>query len=169
MKRSKSSKGPLSKKKRLLSPNSDSWFSEEYIERDGRRYRCLICPTEVSGGWRDRHCIRKHQTFSVTHNQLIEQAKQQIQEDSPQETHLVLYYPSNSPGEPVEDATAVYYELSDLESNSGLDEPTSLLEAEDKLEGCDQKGCGEILTGVGGTEAVDERDTRKAAGYGALP
>ncbi|KAG8706065.1 hypothetical protein FRC08_001298 [Ceratobasidium sp. 394] len=122
-----------SKKKRFLSPGDDGWFSQEFIERDGALYRCLICPKEKSGGWRDRQCMRTHQKFSVTHNRLINQAKQEkLKGVSSEETPLVLYYPSESPDEPIQNAIPVYYEFPTLE-NTSSDVVDELLTSEDEL------------------------------------
>ncbi|KAG8753095.1 hypothetical protein FRC12_011677 [Ceratobasidium sp. 428] len=103
-------RGKATTRKLLLTPTDEDWFSEEYIQRVGYFYKCLVCPKSDSPNeWKTRANMGQHQN-SIMHNKNLEKAKtlKLAEQTSPR---LVLYYPTVSPYEPVENATPVYFDL----------------------------------------------------------
>ncbi|KAG8765640.1 hypothetical protein FRC12_007384 [Ceratobasidium sp. 428] len=96
-------------RKLLFTPIGEGWFSEEYIQCVGYFYRCLVCvESDRSSEWKTRANMAMHQN-SIMHNKNLEKAKtlKLAEQTSPL---LVLYYPTVSPYEPVENAIPIYFD-----------------------------------------------------------
>ncbi|KAG9124310.1 hypothetical protein FRC07_012080 [Ceratobasidium sp. 392] len=113
------SKKPSKTVWKFLVPGSNDWFSEEYVARNGNLYKCRICPER--GGlnpWRSRTLMGQHQRVSIIHSRLVKEAKLKKKEfrgHALSSTRPVLFYPSLSPEEPIENAIPVFYEPEELE------------------------------------------------------
>ncbi|KAG9125782.1 hypothetical protein FRC07_006237 [Ceratobasidium sp. 392] len=111
-------KKPSKTVRKLLVPGSDDRFSEEYIARNGNLYKCRICPER--GGlnpWKSRTLMGQHQRVSIIHSRLVKEAnsKKEFREHALSSSRPVLFYPSLSPEEPIENAIPVFYEPEELE------------------------------------------------------
>ncbi|KAG8682703.1 hypothetical protein FRC08_014781 [Ceratobasidium sp. 394] len=117
-------------KERKLVPTDGAWFSEEYIQRDGKKYKCLVCPKEASGRWRTRSGMGKHQTLSITHFRLVREAekkkiKERVSTGSPPDSCS----PSGSLDELAEDTTSFHHELPEPGECSGTEHSTDMSDA----------------------------------------
>ncbi|KAG8678804.1 hypothetical protein FRC08_017501 [Ceratobasidium sp. 394] len=105
-------------------------LAEEYIQRDGNKYKCLLCPKEASGSWRTRSGMGNHQTLSITHFRLVREAEQkkmgsQVSLGSPEDS----YRPFGSLDELAEDTTPFHHELPELSECSGTEPWTDMSDA----------------------------------------
>ncbi|KAG8753094.1 hypothetical protein FRC12_011676, partial [Ceratobasidium sp. 428] len=85
-----------------------------------------------------------HQKYSIRHARLLERTKA-AKRSKVECSRLVLYYPSSSPEEPIEDATPLFYdepaELKPfLDNSSHLDSSSKILPRKGLLEPLEQRG-----------------------------
>ncbi|KAG8739183.1 hypothetical protein FRC10_006074, partial [Ceratobasidium sp. 414] len=117
-------------KERKLVPTDDAWFSGEYIQRNGNRYKCLVCPEVASGRWRTRSGMCKHQTLSITHLRLVREAEQKkIKGQVSAALSADSRDPSESPDELAEDTTLLHYDLPGLDERSSTELSTDMSDA----------------------------------------